>query len=394
MNKLTIKDVNLKDKKVLIRVDFNVPLDKELNITDDTRIKASLPTIKYCLEQGAAKVILISHLGRPKGKVVQEYRLTPVALKLATLLGKPVKKLDDCLGDVVAKDIKEAGGRVILLENLRFHPEEERNDAGFAEELASLADVFINDAFGTAHRAHASTEGVTHFLKSASGFLLMKEIEYLGAALASPQRPFVLILGGAKVSDKILLIENMLSKVDSIIIAGGMCYTFLKAKGCSIGNSRLEENKIDIARNILNKADNAGAKIYLPVDNVATDKIDGSGKVDAVGENIPEGLIGVDIGLMTIDNYCQILSKAKTIVWNGPLGIFEVEAFSNGSRKVAEFIGELSGVKIIGGGDTAAMIAKFGLEDKMTHISTGGGASLEYLEGKILPGIASLTDKE
>ena len=393
MNKLTINDIDIKNKRILIRVDFNVPLDKDLNITDDNRIRASLPTIKYCLDKGAKKIILISHLGRPKGRVVEQYRLTPVALKLATLLGEPVKKLDDCVGDVVKKDIEECGGRLILLENLRFYAEEEKNDSEFARKLASLADIFINDAFGTAHRAHASTEGVTHFLKSVAGFLLMKEIEHLGKALESPKRPFVLILGGAKVSDKILLIENMLSKVDHIIIGGGMCYTFLKAKGINIGNSKLEADKIDVARTILDKAVEAGVEISLPVDNIVTDEIDGSGKIELVGESIPDGLIGVDAGKETIENFCAIIKSAATVVWNGPLGIFEVEAFSKGSLSVAKVLAEIPAVKIIGGGDTAAMIAKFDLEDKMTHISTGGGASLEYMEGKVLPGISALTDK-
>ncbi|MEK6714988.1 MAG: phosphoglycerate kinase, partial [Candidatus Omnitrophota bacterium] len=389
MNKLTIEDLQLKNKRVLIRVDFNVPLDKELKVSDDTRIRASLPTIKYCLEQGAKKVILASHLGRPDGVVVEKYRLTQVSVRLASLLGEPVKKLDDCIGDKVKADITQSRERVILLENLRFYAQEESNDKEFAQKLASLGDIFVNDAFGTAHRAHASTEGVTHFLKSAAGFLLMKEIEYLGSAVEKPEKPFVLVLGGAKVSDKILLVENMLKKADEIIIGGGMCYTFLKALGKNIGNSKLEKDRIDTAKDILDKAKKAKVNISLPLDNVAVDKIDGFSKVEAVGEDIPEGLIGVDIGPKTAENFCKVLSKAKTIVWNGPLGIFEIDEFSKGSRKVAEFIAKLSAVKIIGGGDTAAMLAKFGLEDKMTHISTGGGASLEYLEGKVLPAIAA-----
>ena len=394
MNKLTINDIDVKDKRILIRVDFNVPLDKDLNITDDKRIRASLPTIKYCLDNGAKKIILASHLGRPKGQITDAYRLTPVALKLAILLEEPVKKLDDCVGDVVKKDIRESGGRIVLLENLRFHPEEEENGLEFAKELASLADLYINDAFGTAHRAHASTEGVTHFLKSAAGLLLIKEIEYLGGALDDPKKPFVLILGGAKVTDKILLIENMLSKVDHIIIGGGMCYTFLKAQGKNIGNSKLEADKIDVAKMILNKAVEVGVEISLPVDNIVTDKIDGSGKIETVGDSIPDGLIGVDVGEKTIENFSGTIKNAATIVWNGPLGIFEVEEFSKGSFAVAKLLSEISATKIIGGGDTAAMIAKFNLEDKMTHISTGGGASLEYMEGKVLPGIAALSDKE
>lgn len=393
MNKLTIRDLQLKNKRILIRVDFNVPLDKGLNVSDDTRIRASIPTIKYCLEQGAKKVILASHLGRPDGIVVEKYRLTPVVSKLSALLGEPVKKLDDCIGDKVKAEITQSRERVILLENLRFYTQEESNDKEFAQRLASLGNIFINDAFGTAHRAHASSEGVTHFLKSAAGFLLMKEIEYLGSAVEKPKKPFVLILGGAKVSDKILLVENMLKKADEIIIGGGMCYTFLKALGKNIGNSKLEKDRIDTAKDILDKAKKAKVNISLPLDNLAVDKIEGFSKVETTGEDIPEGLIGVDIGPKTVDNFSEILSKAKTIVWNGPLGIFEIDEFSKGSRKVAEFIAKLSAVKIIGGGDTAAMLAKFGLEDKMTHISTGGGAALEYLEGKVLPAIAALTDK-
>lgn len=393
MNKLTIRDLQLKNKRVLIRVDFNVPLDKDLKVSDDTRIRASLPTIKYCLEQGAKKVILASHLGRPDGVVVEKYRLTQVSLRLTSLLGEPVKKLDDCIGDKVKAEITQSRERVILLENLRFYPEEESNDKEFAQKLASLGDIFINDAFGTAHRAHASTEGVTHFLKSAAGLLLMKEIKYLGSAVEKPEKPFMLVLGGAKVSDKILLVENMLKKADEIIIGGGMCYTFLKALGKNIGNSRLEKDRIDTAKDILDKAKKSKVNISLPLDNLAVDKIEGFSKVETTGEDIPEGLIGVDIGPKTVDNFSKILSKAKTIVWNGPLGIFELDEFSKGSRKVAEFIAKLSAVKIIGGGDTAAMLAKFGLEDKMTHISTGGGAALEYLEGKVLPAIAALTDK-
>ncbi|MDP1853697.1 MAG: phosphoglycerate kinase [Candidatus Omnitrophota bacterium] len=394
MNKLSLSDVQLRDKKVLIRVDFNVPLDKESKVSDDTRIRASLPTIKYCLEQGAVKVILVSHLGRPDGQVVEKYRLTPVAAKLAALLGEPVKKLDDCIGDKVKADIIQAKEKVILLENLRFYKEEESNDKGFAQKLASLGDIFINDAFGTAHRAHASTEGVTHFLKSAAGFLLVKEIEYLGQVVENPKKPLILILGGAKVSDKILLIESMLKKADEIIIGGGMCYTFLKALDKNIGNSKLEKDRVETAKGILEKAKKANVRIHLPVDNVVVDKIEGFTKIETVGEDIPDGLIGVDIGLKTIESFCQTLKRAKTIVWNGPLGIFEIDTFSKGSYKVAEFVAKLSAVKIIGGGDTAAMVAKFKLEDKMTHISTGGGASLEYLEGKALPGIAALTNKE
>lgn len=391
--KLTIKDVDLKEKSVLIRVDFNVPLDDNLNITDDIRIRAALPTIKYALKQEAKKVILASHLGRPDGKVVDKLRLNPVAKRLEELLGAPVRKLDDCIGDGIKSQIAAAKERLILLENLRFHPEEEANDSNFAKELSSLADIFVNDAFGTAHRAHASTEGVTHYLKSVAGFLLEKEIKYLGDCLESPGKPFIAILGGSKVSDKIGVIENLLNKVDGILIGGGMAYTFLKAQGKPIGNSKLENDKIDIAKSILNKSNEKRINIILPVDNVVCDKIDANASVKTVGENIPDGWIGVDIGPKTVENFKRELKTAKTIVWNGPLGIFEMEKFAKGTKVIAEFIAGLKAISIIGGGDTAAAIAKFGLSDKMTHISTGGGASLEFMEGKALPGIAALTDK-
>lgn len=392
MAKLTLKDIELKNKKVLVRADFNVPQDAGLNITDDTRIRATLPTLKYILQNGAKKLILMSHLGRPDGKVVEKYSLKPVALRLQELLGEPVKFLNDCVGENIKKDIEAAKERVVLLENLRFHSEEEANDAGFAKQLAGLADVFVNDAFGTAHRAHASTEGVAHYLKSAAGFLLEKEIQYLGNAVQNPARPFIVILGGAKVSDKIGVIENLLPKADSIIIGGGMSYTFLKAQGKPIGNSKLEKDKIDLAKSILDKANQLKKEILLPVDNVIVDNISADAKTEIVGENIPEGKIAVDIGPKTIELFEAKLRAAKTIVWNGPLGIFEMDAFSKGTTEIAKLVASLKCVSIIGGGDTAAAIAKFKLEDKMAHISTGGGASLEFLEGKQLPGIAALTD--
>lgn len=394
MEKLTVKDISFGGKKVLVRCDFNVPQDENLNITDDRRIQASLPTIKHILDQGPKKIILMSHLGRPDGKVVSKYSLKPVALRLKELLGEDVRMLDDCVGDKVRQEINESKERVILLENLRFHPEEEKNDPSFSKELSSLADLFVNDAFGSAHRAHSSTEGVARYLKSAAGLLLETEINYLGMALEKPEKPFVVILGGAKVSDKIAVIENLLNKADEIIIGGGMSYTFLKAKGIKIGNSKLEKEKIDVAKNILDKAKNKKVNVLLPIDNVVTDKIENTSNIKIVGEDIPEGFIGVDIGPKTIKEYCAALVKAKTICWNGPLGIFEIDAFSKGTKAIAEFIANLKATSIIGGGDTAAAIAKFGLEDKMTHISTGGGASLEFLEGKVLPGIAALTDKQ
>jgi len=393
MAKMTVKDVDLKQKNVLMRADFNVPQDANLNITDDTRIRATLPTIKYILQNGAKKLILMSHLGRPDGKVVAKYSLKPVAVRLQELLAEPVLFLNECAGDTIKQQIAGAKERVILLENLRFHSEEEANDQNFARSLASLGDIYVNDAFGTAHRAHASTEGVAHYLKAVSGFLLAKEIDYLGNAVTNPQRPFVVILGGAKVSDKIAVIENLLPKAEAIIIGGGMAYTFLKAQGKQIGNSKLEKDKIDLAKMILEKAVSLKKEILLPVDNVIVDSIDANAKTELVGENIPDGKIAVDIGPATVKIFEEKLKTAKTIVWNGPLGIFEIDAFAKGTEAVAKFIADLKTTSIIGGGDTAAAIAKFKLEDKMTHISTGGGASLEYLEGKTLPGVAALAEK-
>ena len=393
MAKLALKDIDLKDKTVLVRADFNVPQDENLDITDDTRIRATLPTIKYILQNGVKKLVLMSHLGRPDGKRVDKYSLKPVAKRLKELLGEPVGFLNDCVGDEIKNSISAAKEKVVLLENLRFHPEEEANDANFSQQLASLADVFVNDAFGTAHRAHASTEGVAHYLKGAAGFLLEKEMQYLGNAVQNPQRPFMVILGGAKVSDKIGVIENLLPKCDTILIGGGMAYTFLKAQGKSIGNSKLEKDKLDKALGILEKARALKKEIVLPIDHLVVDNIDPQAKTEVVGEDIPEGKIAVDIGPKTIAIFEDKLKSAKTIIWNGPLGIFEMEPFSKGTQKIAKFISRLKATTIIGGGDTAAAMAKFKLEDKMTHISTGGGASLEFLEGKTLPGIAALTDK-
>ncbi len=394
MNKQSIKDINPKGKKVIIRADFNVPLDKSLKITDDRRIREALPTIIYILKNSAAKVILMSHLGRPDAQVVENLRLRPVGKRLEELLGEKVLSLDDCIGEAIKKKITDSKERVILLENLRFHKEEEKNEPNFAKELASLADIYVNDAFGTAHRAHASTAGITKYLPSVAGFLLEKEINYLGKAVSNPQKPFVVILGGAKVSDKILMIENMLLKADSIIIAGGMAYTFLKAQGQSIGNSKLEQDKLDVAKQILEKAKAKNVKIVLPVDHVVTKSIDSTADVKIVTE-IPDGWIAVDVGPATIKNFKAVLSTSKTIVWNGPLGIFETDAFAQGTKEIAEYIARLKGVtSIIGGGDTAAAMNKFKVEESMTHISTGGGASLEYLEGKVLPGIAALNDKK
>jgi len=392
MAKMTVKDVDLRGKTILMRADFNVPQDESLNITDDTRIRATLATIKYILEQGSKKLVLMSHLGRPDGKVVAKYSLKPVAERLAKLLGEPVKFLNDCVGEGIKKEIDTAKERVVLLENLRFHAEEEANDPNFAKQLASLADIYVNDAFGTAHRAHASTEGVAHYLKAVAGFLIEKEIQYLGSAVENPRKPFMVILGGAKVSDKIGMIENLLPKCDAILIGGGMAYTFLKAKGEEIGNSKLEKDKIDLAKTILSKAAASGKEILLPVDHLVVDKVDPAAQA-AIVDVIPEGKIAVDIGPGTVKLFEAKLKSAKTIVWNGPLGIFEMEPFSKGTEAVINFVAGLGATTVIGGGDTAAAVAKFKMENKMTHISTGGGASLEFLEGKVLPGIAALGDK-
>ncbi|MBL7198445.1 MAG: phosphoglycerate kinase [Candidatus Omnitrophica bacterium] len=393
MDKKSIRDIDLKDKTVIMRADFNVPLDENLNITDDVRIKAALPTIKFVLEKGIRKLILMSHLGRPKGKIKEELRLSPVANRLQELLGEPVEKLDDSGGESIKKYIGTTQNRLILLENLRFHPEEEKNDQDFAKELASLAEIYVNDAFGTAHRTHASTEGIAHYLPAVAGLLLEKEINYLGNTLENPIKPFIVILGGAKVSDKIGVIENLLKKANKIIIGGGMAYTFLKAQGKEIGKSKLEQDKLDIAKEILKKAQENNVQISLPIDNICVKEIKADAEVTISGESIPSDLIAVDIGPNTIKEFKQALADAKTVVWNGPMGIFEMDKFSTGTKEIANFIANLDATTIIGGGDTGAAIAKFGLESKMTHISTGGGASLEFLEGKTLPGIAALQDK-
>jgi 3-phosphoglycerate kinase len=395
MTKKTIKDVDLKSKKVLMRVDFNVPLDENLNITDDIRIRAAVPTIKYAIDKGA-KVILMSHLGRPDGKVNEKMRLTPCAARLSKLIGKPVTMAKDCIGEDVKKTVAAMKpGDVVLLENLRFHAEEEANDANFAKELASLGDVFVNDAFGTAHRAHASTEGVTHYLPSVAGFLLEKEIEYLGNTVDNPKRPFVAILGGAKVKDKIKVIDNLLNKVDALLIGGGMAYTFLKAKGNTIGSSKLDKDGFDTAKAAIDKAAKKKIPMLLPVDHVIGDKFDAGANTKVVDVDIPDGWLGLDIGPKTIKLFEDQLKSAKTVVWNGPLGVFEMDKFAKGTEEIAKYLANLKGaITIIGGGDTAAAMAKFKVDGKMTHISTGGGASLEYLEGRGLPGIDALNDKE
>ncbi|MCA9404551.1 MAG: phosphoglycerate kinase [Candidatus Omnitrophica bacterium] len=394
MNKLTVKDIDLKGKKIILRADFNVPLDDNQNITDDIRIQAALPTIQYILEQGPAKLILMSHLGRPKGKAVDTMRLAPVAKRLQELLGEDVLMASDCVGDAVQKEIAASPARVVLLENLRFHNEEEANDPAFAKSLAGLADLYVNDAFGTAHRAHASTEGITQYLTSAAGFLLEKELNYLGQAVSNPARPYVVIMGGAKVSDKILLIENLLTKADAILIGGGMAYTFLKALGKPIGNSLLEKDRVPTAKELMEKAKKAGVNLVLTTDFVVVDGFDKKDTVRIVDE-IPDGTESIDIGPKTRAEFKKVLSTAKTVVWNGPVGVFEIDPYAQGTKEIAEYLAQLdSATTIVGGGDSAAAAKKFGVAEKMTHISTGGGASLELLEGKELPGIAALTNKD
>ncbi len=394
MNKKSVSDIDLKGKQVLMRVDFNVPLDKELNITDDNRIKKALETIKY-ITQAGGKLILISHLGRPKGERLPEFSLKPVAKHLRRLLGKPVLMLDDCIGDTVKVAVAGMNeGDVVLLENLRFHKAETNNQSEFAKELAALGDVFVNDAFGTSHRAHASTEGVTHYLEAVSGFLVQKEIEYFEKILTKSIKPFIFILGGAKVSDKIPVIENMIDKADCLLIGGAMAYTFMKVKGVDIGSSRLEKESQETVEKIFKKAEEQKVEILLPVDHIITDDFKTAVNVKTTcGASIDQGWIGVDIGPKTRQLFCDKIKEAKTIVWNGPVGIFEKDEFSKGSLALALAIAESEATSVIGGGDTAAAVAKFSLADKMSHISTGGGASLEYLEGKVLPGIAALSDK-
>ena len=395
MNKKTIRDINLEGKKVLVRCDFNVPLDEKLNITDNRRIVGALPTIKYLLEKNC-KVILCSHLGRPKGEVKKEFSLAPVAKELSRLLGKEVKLANDIIGES-AKELTSNmnNGDIVLLENVRFDAREEANDKEFAKELASMAEIYVNDAFGTAHRAHSSTAGVAEFLPAVAGFLMEKEINFLGTALENPKRPFVAILGGKKVSDKIGVIDNLLEKVDALLIGGGMAYTFFKAMGYNIGNSICEEDKLELASSLIEKAKNKGVKLMLPIDN----KIGKEVKEDTESKNvkvteIPDGWQGLDIGEETIKMYEEELKDAKTVVWNGPLGLFEFDQFAEGTNSIARFLGKLeNATTIIGGGDSAAAIEKLGIADEFTHISTGGGASLEFLEGKKLPGVECLLDK-
>ncbi|MCM8813631.1 MAG: phosphoglycerate kinase [Candidatus Omnitrophica bacterium] len=393
MNKKTIKDVALSGKRVLIRADFNVPLDERQQITDDLRIVESLPTIRYCLSQNAAKVVLMSHLGRPKGKPVESMRLRPVGQRLSELLGIPVKSLDDCVGELTEKNVAAASEKVLILENLRFYAEEEANDASFAQKLARMGDVFVNDAFGTAHRAHASTEGITHYLPSFAGFLLEKEINYLGKVVKNPERPLAIILGGAKVSDKIKMIEHLMDTTDCFLIGGGMAYTFLKAQGKAIGSSKLESDRLELAQTILRKAAEKKIRVVLPVDHVAADRFSAEAQTMPVGETVPDGWMGLDIGPKSVALFKTELANAKTIVWNGPVGVFEMAPFCAGTKAIAEYLAALPAMTVVGGGDTAAAVRQFGVADKLSHVSTGGGASLEFLEGLALPGIAALQDK-
>ncbi|MEB3103182.1 phosphoglycerate kinase [Ferviditalea candida] len=393
MNKKSVRDVDVRGKKVFVRVDFNVPLDNG-RITDDTRIRETLPTIEYLTGQGA-KVILASHLGRPKGKVVEEMRLTPAAVRLSELLCKPVQKADEAIGDSVKAMIDGMSeGDVLLLENVRFYPGEEKNDPDLAKSFAELADVYVNDAFGAAHRAHASTEGIAHYIPAVAGFLMEKEIEVLGKALSHPDRPFTAIVGGAKVKDKIDVIENLIQIADNIIIGGGLSFTFLKALGKEVGNSLVDNEKLDLALGFVNKAKEKGVRFMLPVDVVIADEFSAEAQTRTVSvDEIPAGWQALDIGPKTREMYADAILQSKLVVWNGPMGVFEMEPFSSGTRAVAEACAETAAYTVIGGGDSAAAVEKFKLADRMDHISTGGGASLEFMEGKALPGVVILNDK-
>lgn len=394
MNKKSVKDIQVQGKRILVRVDFNVPVDDQQKITDDTRIRASLPTLRYLLGEGA-KLILISHFGRPKGQVNPKYSLAFAAARLSELLGQKVLFAKDCIGPEVMAQVKALKeGQIILLENLRFHIEEEKNDPRFARQLASLAEIYVNDAFGVSHRAHASIEGVAHYLPAVAGLLLQKEIEVMGKALENPARPFVAIIGGAKVSDKIGVIENLLSKVNVLIIGGGMANTFLKAQGYFVGKSLLEEDKITLAAELLAKAKTSGVEIVLPQDVVVAKEFKAEAEHRTVlADQIGEDEMVLDIGPASAEVFAKHIAGAQTIVWNGPMGVFEMENFAKGTEKVAQAVASCSGTTIVGGGDSVAAVEKMGVAERLTHISTGGGASLEFLEGKVLPGVAALNDR-
>lgn len=394
LNKKTIEDINVKDKKVFVRCDFNVPLDEKQNITDDTRIVKALPTIKYLIENGA-KVILASHLGRPKGERKEEFSLKPVAKRLSELLGFDVKMADDVIGDSVntlANSLQD--GDVMLLENVRFYKEETENDSKFAKNLADLAEIYVNDAFGTAHRAHASTEGIAHYLPAVCGYLIQNEIEKIDGVISNPQRPFTAIIGGKKVSSKIAVLINLLDKVDNLIIGGGMAFTFFKSLGYEIGDSICEEDKLDVAKEILDKAKEKNVNLLLPIDNVVASEFDENAASRVVdSDKIPSDMMGMDIGPKTVEKFNDVIKNSKTVIWNGPMGVFEMPTFAKGTNAVATALADSDATSIIGGGDSVAAVVGMGLADKMTHVSTGGGASLELMEGKELPGIAALQDK-
>ncbi|WP_454193106.1 phosphoglycerate kinase [Paenibacillus sp. Marseille-Q7038] len=393
MNKKSVRDVEVTGKRVFVRVDFNVPLE-DGKITDDTRIRETLPTIKYLVEKGA-KVILASHMGRPKGEFVDSLRLTPAANRLSEMLGKPVAKADEAIGDAVKAEIEKMNnGDVLVLENVRFYPGEEKNDPELAKQFADLADLFVNDAFGAAHRAHASTEGIAHHLPAVSGLLMEKELDVLGKALTTPERPFTAIIGGSKVKDKIDVIDNLLNLADNVLIGGGLTYTFFKAQGHEIGKSLLDDSKLDVALGFIEKAKKLGKNFLLPEDIVITKEFSADAETRTVSiDQIPADWEGIDIGPKTRAKYAEVIKNSKLVVWNGPMGVFEIEPFSHGTREVAEACASTEGYTIIGGGDSAAAAEKFHLAEKMNHISTGGGASLEFMEGKELPGVVALNDK-
>lgn len=392
MKKKSIRDVDVRGKRVFCRVDFNVPLDGG-KVADDTRIRAAIPTIRYLVD-GGAKVILASHLGRPKGQVKEELRLTPVAERLSELLEKPVLKADEVIGPSVTELVAQlAEGDVLLLENVRFHPGEEKNDPELAKAFAELADLYVNDAFGAAHRAHASTEGIAHYLPAVAGFLLQRELEVLGEALESPERPFTAVIGGAKVKDKIGVIENLLNKVDNLLIGGGLSNTFIKAQGHEVGKSLLEEDKLDLARRLIELAEEKGVRMLLPVDVVVADRLDNPEDIANVAvDSIPSDRMALDIGPETRERFAEVIRNSKLVIWNGPMGVFERKPFDEGTNAVARAMAESQAKTIVGGGDSAAAIEKSGLADQIDHISTGGGASLELMEGKVLPGVAVLND--
>ncbi len=393
LNKKTMKDIDVKGKRVFVRVDFNVPM-ADGEITDETRIRAAIPTIEYLVEQGA-KVILASHLGRPKGEVKEDMRLTAVGIRLAELMGKPVTKLDESIGLAVEEAIANMqDGGIVLLENVRFHAGEEKNDPALAQQFAQLADIYVNDAFGAAHRAHATTEGIAKHIPAVSGFLMQKELDVLGKALSNPEHPFTAIIGGAKVKDKIGVIESLLEKVDHLIIGGGLSFTFIKAQGYDIGKSLLEEDKIELAKSFIEKAKAKGVQLHMPIDAVVANEFSKDAETQVVDvDAIPADWMGLDIGPKTAANYAEVIKNSKLIIWNGPMGVFEMDKFASGTKTVADAMATTTGYTVIGGGDSAAAVEKFEVADKMNHISTGGGASLELMEGKELPGIVALNDK-